>query len=264
MESNQNNQTNQKKLNKQNYNVIQGYPIFATDEEADSLFTVKYSKRKMTSNDVYFVAYINEVPHFALKKAALLWLGNAAGIKKVKINDDNGDEGQPLPTRCNKCIKANKGKGTVNCFDCPSQEVAARVTVVIKNPLTDEEIEYSETSQITKEEIEGQGKNKARFLKYRNEICETKALLRCVRALLNIQPSYTEEELKKPFLIPIYIPNTKNKDVKNIKLKNMEKSKDLIFPGKTKDSQKNIMEDNIKASNFNDIEDSDDQEDDDF
>lgn len=44
-------------------------------------------------------------------------------------------------------------------------------------------------------------KQRKEFLKFRNEMCETKAINRALRAAMHIKGTYTLEELKKPFVV---------------------------------------------------------------
>lgn len=52
------------------------------------------------------------------------------------------------------------------------------------------------------------------IMKFRNALCESKALNRAIRKALQIKSKYTAEELSKPFAVPIVVPNTEDPDMK--------------------------------------------------
>lgn len=146
---------------------------------------------------------------WALTRKALLKLMRAAGIRIVSSKSE-------IPSRCLKCAEVNRSIGRlVNCGSCSNKDV--KYTVAISAPqLTGQDIVYKASREINiEEETAGMSVDqKKQFMKYRAEHCESKALNRAIRAALMIKPTYTLDELKKPFVVAYLVPNLNNPDVK--------------------------------------------------
>ncbi len=146
---------------------------------------------------------------YALTRKALLKLMRAAGIRIVKSQSE-------LPSKCLKCAEVNRAIGRpVNCGSCTNKDV--KYTVTISAPqLTGQDILYKASREMNiEEETAGMTPaQKAQFMKFRAEHCESKALNRAIRAALMIKPTYTLEELKKPFVVAYLVPNLNNPEVK--------------------------------------------------
>ena len=146
---------------------------------------------------------------YALTRKALLKLMRAAGIRIVKSQSE-------LPSKCLKCAEVNRAIGRpVNCGSCTNKDV--KYTVTISAPqLTGQDILYKASREMNiEDETDGMKPDqKKQFMKYRAEHCESKALNRAIRAALMIKPTYTLEELKKPFVVAYLVPNMKNPEVK--------------------------------------------------
>lgn len=69
--------------------------------------------------------------------------------------------------------------------------------------------------------------------RFADEICETKAILRAARAFLNIQTSYTEEELATPFLIATAVPDLdmNDPDVRRAVIDRAIGTTEALYPG---------------------------------
>ena len=72
-------------------------------------------------------------------------------------------------------------------------------------------------------------KQRAEFLKFRNEMCESKALTRALRTALQVKNTYYIEELKKPFVVAYLVPNLDNPDVKAEAVKAMFGAADNLY-----------------------------------
>lgn len=146
---------------------------------------------------------------YALTRKGLLKLMRAAGIRMV-------DSRSELPSKCLKCAEVNRAIGRpVNCGSCTNKDV--KYTVTISAPqLTGQDILYKASREMNiDEETAGMTpEQKKQFMKYRAEHCESKALNRAIRAALMIKPTYTLEELKKPFVVAYLVPNLNNPEVK--------------------------------------------------
>ena len=75
-------------------------------------------------------------------------------------------------------------------------------------------------------------KGGAQQRKFADEICETKAILRAARAFLNIQTSYTAQELALPFLIASAVPDLdpNDPDVKNALIAKATGTAGILYP----------------------------------
>ena len=146
---------------------------------------------------------------YALTRKALLKLMRAAGIRVVKSQSE-------LPSKCLKCAEVNRAIGRpVNCGSCNNKDVKYTVTILAPQ-LTGQDIMYKASREMNiEEETAGMTSNqKTQFMKFRAEHCESKALNRAIRAALMIKPTYTLEELKKPFVVAYLVPNLNNPEVK--------------------------------------------------
>lgn len=82
---------------------------------------------------------------------------------------------------------------------------------MIASEIHDECIANARTKKKTDEAGE---KEFLQIMKFRNALCESKALNRAIRKALSIKSVYTAAELNKPFAVPIVVPNTEDPDMK--------------------------------------------------
>lgn len=146
---------------------------------------------------------------YAIAKKGLTKLMRAAGIKILSSRP-------VVPSMCQKCANINKGIGKpVHCGACPNKDVKYEVRISVPQ-LTGENLEIVAHKEIIVDDVvDGMTeKQKAEFLKYRNEMCESKALNRALRAAMQIKGTYLLEEFKKPFVVAYLVPNLDNKVVK--------------------------------------------------
>ena len=84
------------------------------------------------------------------------------------------------------------------------------------------------------------------FLKFRSEMCETKAINRALRAAMHIKGTYTLEELKKPFVVAYLVPNLDNESVKEEAVRHFfTTSQELYGGGSTEQRRAVFVEDDI-------------------
>lgn len=169
--------------------------------------------------------YMHEVK-YALSKRGLTKLMKAAGIKIVK------SESSP-PSTCQKCADVNRNlEKAVSCHKCGNKDVKYTVTVNVPQ-LTGENINVIGTKEIIVDEVlESMGdkeKQKKEFIKYKSEICESKALNRALRSAMNIKGTYTLKELKKPFVVAYLVPNLNQPDVRRAAIQSMMNSSNNLF-----------------------------------
>lgn len=153
--------------------------------------------------------YPEQPAQYALTRKGLLKLMRAAGIKIISSK-------AVLPSTCQKCAQVNRDIGKpVNCGACSNKDV--KYTVVISAPqLTGQDLYYECSREIiVADEVAGMSENqRQQFMKFRAEHCESKALNRALRAAMLIKPTYTLDELKKPFVVAYLVPNLDNPEVR--------------------------------------------------
>lgn len=161
---------------------------------------------------------------WAITKKGLEKLMRAAGIKVV-------DSKPIIPSTCRKCAEMNKITGNpVNCYKCGNKDVAHEVTISVPQ-LTGENIEITKTKEICVDIVTRGMKPKQaeEFLKFRSEMCETKALNRALRSAMHIKGTYAIEEFQKPFVVAYLVPNLDDPDVKAAAVKKMFSASDKLF-----------------------------------
>ena len=154
-------------------------------------------------------AYGKDPAKYAITKKGLTKLMRAAGIKILSSRP-------VVPSTCQKCANINAGIGkAVRCGACPNKDVKYEVRISVPQ-LTGENIEVVAHKEIIVDDVTASmtDKQKAEFLKFRNEMCETKALNRALRAAMQIKGTYLIEEFKKPFVVAYLVPNLDNAEVK--------------------------------------------------
>ena len=156
-----------------------------------------------------------EPDQFFLKKRALMRIAAAGDISI--------DQTENIPPAiCKRCAAANALTGKiVPCFKCPNKAVAFTATVSKTDPFTREKRSYVGSCEITHEAVE---QMIPRAKKFRNEICESRAILRALRMAMELQETYSSQELQQPLLIKRVIPNLDNPEVREIILGNLRNS----------------------------------------
>ena len=159
----------------------------------------------------------------AITKNGLKKLADGAGIKVVSSES-------VLPTTCQKCAAVNRSIGKpINCASCQNKDVAYKVTISVPQ-LTGEVLYVTDTNEIN---IDCQNfrsnAEQSQFMKFRNQICEAKALNGAIRTALHIKGTYTEQELAKPFVVAYLVPNMNNEEVKQTAISSMFQSSRRLF-----------------------------------
>lgn len=164
----------------------------------------------------------------AITKNGLKKLADGAGIKMVNSE-------HVLPTTCQKCAAVNRSAGkAVQCGICSNKDVAFKVTISVPQ-LTGEVLYVSDTNEINIDDAtsEMSAAQKGQFMKFRNQICEAKALNGAIRTALHIKGTYTAAELQKPFVVAYLVPNMDNSEVKQTAINNMFQSSQNLFGATT-------------------------------
>jgi len=179
---------------------------------------------------------------YALTKKGLNKLMRAAGIKILGTRPI-------IPSTCQKCAEVNRSIGRpVNCGACGNKDVKFEARISVPQ-LTGENIEIVAHKEIIVQDVtDGMGDaQRKEFLKFRSEMCETKAINRALRAAMHIKGTYPIEELRKPFVVAYLVPNLNNEDVKAEAIRHMFTSAQELYGGHTPDAHKAIfIEDDVE------------------
>lgn len=179
---------------------------------------------------------------WALTKKGLNKLMRAAGIKILGTRPI-------IPSTCQKCAEVNRSIGRpVNCGACGNKDVKFEARISVPQ-LTGENIEIVAHKEIIVQDVtdsmtENQRKE---FLKFRSEMCETKAINRALRAAMHIKGTYSIEELRKPFVVAYLVPNLDNELVKQEAVRHFFTSAQELYGGHSSESRKAIfVEDDVE------------------
>ena len=179
---------------------------------------------------------------YALTKKGLNKLMRAAGIKILGTRPI-------IPSTCQKCAEVNRSIGRpVNCGACGNKDVKFEARISVPQ-LTGESIEIVAHKEIIVQDVTDGMSDAQRkeFLKFRSEMCETKAINRALRAAMHIKSTYTIEELRKPFVVAYLVPNLNNEAVKAEAIRHMFTSAQELYGGHTPDARKAIfVEDDVE------------------
>ena len=179
---------------------------------------------------------------WALTKKGLNKLMRAAGIKILGTRPI-------IPSTCQKCAEVNRSIGRpVNCGACGNKDVKFEARISVPQ-LTGESIESVAHKEIIVADVtvgmtEFQAKE---FLKFRSEMCETKAINRALRAAMHIKGTYSLQELQKPFVVAYLVPNLDNEAVKAEAVRHFFTSAQELYGGHSSEARKAIfVEDDIE------------------
>lgn len=168
--------------------------------------------------------YPAQPPKYALTKKGLNKLMRAAGIKILGTRP-------VVPSTCQKCSEVNRNIGRpVNCGACGNKDVKFEARISVPQ-LTGENIEVVAHKEIVVDDVvDGMTeKQRKEFLKFRTEMCETKAINRALRAAMHIKGTYLIEELKKPFVVAYLVPNLDNEAVRDEAIRHFFSSAGEIY-----------------------------------
>jgi len=173
---------------------------------------------------------------YAITKKGLNKLMRAAGIKILGT--------RPIvPSTCQKCAEVNRSIGRpVNCGACGNKDVKFEARISVPQ-LTGENIEFVAHKEIiVTDVVDGMTDNQRKeFLKFRAEMCETKAINRALRAAMHIKGTYLLEELKKPFVVAYLVPNLDNEAVREEAVKHFFTSAQELYGGYSADQRRAVF-----------------------
>lgn len=179
---------------------------------------------------------------YALTKKGLNKLMRAAGIKILGTRPI-------IPSTCQKCAEVNRSIGRpVNCGACGNKDVKFEARISVPQ-LTGESIEIVAHKEIIVQDVtDGMSEaQRKEFLKFRSEMCETKAINRALRAAMHIKGTYTFQELQKPFVVAYLVPNLDNETVKAEAVRHMFTTSQELYGGHTPEARRAIfVEDDVE------------------
>ena len=179
---------------------------------------------------------------WALTKKGLNKLMRAAGIKILGTRPI-------IPSTCQKCAEVNKSIGRpVNCGTCGNKDVKFEARISVPQ-LTGENIEIVAHKEIIVDDVSVSMTEfqKKEFLKFRSEMCETKAINRALRAAMHIKGTYSLAELAKPFVVAYLVPNLDNEAVKAEAVRHFFTSAQELYGGHNTEARRAIfVEDDVE------------------
>lgn len=173
---------------------------------------------------------------YALTKKGLNKLMRAAGIKILNTRP-------VVPSTCQKCAEVNRSIGRpVNCGMCGNKDVKYEARISVPQ-LTGENIEIVAHKEIiVADATDGMTQKQiAEFLKFRSEMCETKAINRALRSAMLIKGTYTLQELQKPFVVAYLVPNLDNEAVKQEAVKHFFNTSQELYGGNITEQRKAVF-----------------------
>lgn len=224
-----------------------------TIQELSSMHKIILNTVKVSTNsddgDVYIQTkgYKDTPDKLALTQKGLSKLMTAAGISVV-------DTTPITPSTVKNAIEMAKAIGKIVPYD--NRDTAHEVTVRVPQPsggyqyitksaeMIVEDLknlfrEQKKNMKVWKnnkqveateeEKEEAIEKQLTQVMAYRRQQCETKALNRALRTAMNINQTYTEEELLKPFVVAQIVVNPDDPDIKNAIIENYKLSTGILF-----------------------------------
>lgn len=171
-----------------------------------------------------------------LTKRSLLRFAAAANIQILEIK-------KIPPSSCEKCLEmARARRRSSDCRTCPNKsDVSVEVIISIPDPAGSSRIFRASKEFICEDEKEKMRKapspGKEPDAQYkqafplRGAMTESKALTRALRAALAVKSTYTNEELKKPFAVPVIVPDTTGPEMKAALIRRSEAGSSALYGG---------------------------------
>lgn len=160
---------------------------------------------------------------FSFSKIACLKLMTAANV--VMENSE-----PILPSGCQRCIQVAKmSKIAPQCQGCQTkQDVAYKVSILVPEP-SGQHRRYIATKEISREQFTAKNGGTKAPVEHMAAQCETKALLRALRAGLGIKGAYTVGELQKPFAVAVVVLNATDPELKKAMIEKFAAGSNALF-----------------------------------
>ena len=158
---------------------------------------------------------------YSLTKIGCLKLMTAANV----VMDESRSI---LPKNCQRCVEIAKATRLApQCAGCPTKEdVAYQVSILVPEPSGGYR-KYTATKEVSKQDTLA----KKNPVEHMGANCETKALLRALRAGLGLKGGYTLNELAKPFAVALVVLNTQDPEMKKALIQRYAAGQDALFGG---------------------------------
>jgi len=164
----------------------------------------------------------------ALTKIACLKLMTAANVVMEESK-------QIFPRACQRCMQvAQATKHAPQCGTCPSRDdVAYQVSILVPEPSGGHR-RYVATKEVSKAQfiVKNGGPDRAP-VEHMPAQCETKALLRALRAGLGIKGVYSAAELQKPFAVAVVVLNAHDPELKKALIESYANSRNVLFSARS-------------------------------
>lgn len=151
-------------------------------------------------------------------------LTKIACLKLMTAANTIMEDSRPImPAACRRCIEVAKmTKLAPQCGPCKTKEdVAYQVSILVPEPSGGYR-RYVATKEINKANYKG-------LLEHMAAQCETKALLRALRAGLGIKGAYTKEELSRPFAVAVVVLNATDPELKAALIQRFATGESALF-----------------------------------
>lgn len=156
---------------------------------------------------------------YALTKKGLTKLMRAAGIKILSSRP-------VVPSTCQKCAEVNRSIGKpIRCGGCPNKDVKHEVRISVPQ-LTGENVTIVAHKEIAVDDVTAgmTEKQRAEFMKFRSEMCESKALNRALRTAMQITSSTRPRSTSSRSLITSLCRLRRRPTMSEVKIKELDKS----------------------------------------
>jgi hypothetical protein len=163
----------------------------------------------------------------APQKNGLMKLAAAAGIRVISVRS-------VTPSGCERCMEAaSRTKIPPACRECPDREdIAVEAVVDVPDGAGGYRPVKATREWLAEDEREAAKSNAATFLqakRFRKPLTESKALLRAIRSALSVHATYTAEELRKPFVVPVVTLNYDDPALREAVVKRLAAGADAVF-----------------------------------
>lgn len=166
------------------------------------------------------------------QKTGGLSLTKVACLKLMTASNVVMEESKPImPKACQRCIEiAKQIRLAPQCGGCETKnDVAYQVSILVPEPSGGHR-RYIASKEVSRAEFVakngGEGKAPVEHMAAQ---CETKALLRALRAALGLKGSYTPQELGKPFAVALVVLNTTDPELKHALIQRYATGHDALF-----------------------------------
>lgn len=206
--------------------TVNNYPVQTFNRLFPSTMTEISPLHKIMVNIVEIDTNPDNKEVYQQKGGTDLSLTKNACLKLMTAANVVMEESKPiLPQNCQRCIEVAKSTRLApQCNACPTKlDKAYQVSILVPEPSGGHR-RYIATKELAKSDYKGLAEHMAAQ-------CETKALLRALRAGLGIKGSYAPAELSKPFAVALVVLNTQDPDMKKALIARYAAGQDALFGG---------------------------------